>query len=68
MPFIPNTESDRAAMLKVIGAKSVEELFSDIPAGKRYPKLGLPSGLSELEILREIESMAARNLSTSSRR
>jgi glycine dehydrogenase subunit 1 len=65
MPFIPNTESDRAAMLKVIGAKSVEELFSDIPAGKRYPKLGLPSGLSELEILREIESMAARNLSAS---
>ncbi len=65
MPFIPNTEADRAAMLKVIGAKSVEELFSDIPAGKRYPKLGLPSGLSELEILREIEAMAAKNLSAS---
>lgn len=65
MPFIANTEADRAAMLKAIGAKSVKELFSDIPAGKRYPKLGLPAGLSELEILREIEAMAAKNLSAS---
>jgi len=65
VPFIPNTSADREAMLAAIGVKSVDELFSDIPAAKRFPKLGLPEGLSELEALREIESLAAKNLSAS---
>jgi glycine dehydrogenase subunit 1 len=62
VPFIPNTDADRKAMLAVIGAASVGELFDDLPAGKRYPKLDMPNGISELEVLREIESFAARNL------
>jgi len=62
VPFIPNTEADRKAMLGVIGAASVTELFDDLPADKRYPKLDLPNGISELEVLREIESLAAKNL------
>ncbi len=65
MPFIPNTEADRAAMLAAIGAKSVDELFADIPAGKRFPGLGLPKGLSEMEVMREIESLAAKNVASS---
>ncbi|MBN2873470.1 MAG: aminomethyl-transferring glycine dehydrogenase subunit GcvPA [Spirochaetales bacterium] len=66
MPFIPNTDKDRTAMLGTIGAGSVQELFSDIPSDKRYPKLGIPNGISELEVLREIESLASRNLCASS--
>lgn len=66
MPFIPITDADRTAMLAAIGVKSVEELFADIPAARRYPKLGLPAGLSELEVLREIEALAAKNLAASS--
>ena len=66
MPFIPNTDADRVAMLAAIGAKSVEELFDDIPAARRFPKLGLPAGQSELEVLREVEAMAARNVAASS--
>jgi len=62
VPFIPNTEADRKAMLAVVGAASVEDLFEDLPAGKRYPKLDLPDGISELEVLREIESLASKNL------
>lgn len=65
MPFIPNTDADRQAMLAAIGVKTVEDLFVDIPKDKRYPKLGLPAGLSELEVLREIEAMAVKNLSAS---
>jgi glycine dehydrogenase subunit 1 len=49
-------------MLEVVGKKSVEELFSDIPARGRFPRLKLPEGLSELEVLKEIEAMSARNL------
>jgi glycine dehydrogenase subunit 1 len=65
VPFIPNTDADRKAMLAVVGAASVEELFDDLPAEKRYPKLDLSPGISELEVLREIESLAAKNLSAS---
>ena len=63
MPFIPNTDADRQAMLDVIGKKSVETLFSDIPASRRFPQLKLPKGISELEVLKEIEAMSAKNLS-----
>ncbi|GAB1433403.1 aminomethyl-transferring glycine dehydrogenase subunit GcvPA [Spirochaetota bacterium] len=66
MPFIANTDSDRKAMLEAIGLKTMAELFVDLPKEKSYPKLDLPDGLSELEVLREIESMAAKNLNATS--
>lgn len=62
MPFIPNSDADRRAMLDVIGKESVEALFADIPASRRFPELKLPAGLSEYEVLKEIEAMAAKNL------
>ncbi len=65
MPFIPNTDADRQAMLAAIGVKSVADLFTDIPADKRFPKLDLPEGLSELEVMRELEAMAAKNVASS---
>jgi glycine dehydrogenase subunit 1 len=65
VPFIANSDADRSAMLARIGARSVEELFDDIPKAKRFPKLDLPEPLSELEVMREVEAMAAKNLSAS---
>ncbi|MCE5256538.1 MAG: aminomethyl-transferring glycine dehydrogenase subunit GcvPA [Spirochaetaceae bacterium] len=62
MPFIPNTDADRKAMLSTIGVDSVEELFSDIPEKRRFPELKLPEGLSEPELLKELEKMSAKNL------
>jgi glycine dehydrogenase subunit 1 len=66
MPYIAATDGDSDAMLERIGVASVEELFSDIPAHARFPKLDLPPALSEMEILREMEELAAKNLSASS--
>ena len=66
MPYIAATDADRAAMLERIGAASIEELFSDIPEVSRFPELGLPSPLSEMEAMREIEALAAKNLAASS--
>ena len=66
MPYIAATDSDRAAMLARIGVAKVEDLFSDIPASARFPKLDLPPPLSEMEAMREIEALAAKNLSASS--
>lgn len=53
MPFIPHTEEDIAEMLASIGAKTIEELFDEIPKELVSGQLtGVPPGLSEMEISR----------------
>ncbi len=53
MPFIPHTEEDIAEMLASIGAKTIEELFDEIPKELVSGELtGVPPGLSEMEISR----------------
>ncbi|HEX9118374.1 MAG TPA: aminomethyl-transferring glycine dehydrogenase subunit GcvPA, partial [Anaerolineae bacterium] len=61
MTFIPNTDADRAEMLKTVGVEKVEELFRDVPAEHRYPELILPPALSELEVLNELHALADEN-------
>ncbi len=60
--YIPNTDSDRAEMLKSIGVSDLDDLFADIPDNYRNPKLELPPPLSELELRREMYGMAETNL------
>ena len=62
--YIPNTEEDRGAMLRILGIDSVEDLFTDIPEELRNPPLDIPPPTSELELRRELEDLAARNLHT----
>ncbi len=59
--YIPNTDQDRAAMLKTIGVDSVNELFYDVPAENMYPAFKLPHALSELDLMRELQEMSSRN-------
>lgn len=59
--FIPNTDADRAAMLQTIGVSSVKDLFVDIPADALDPKITLPPAMSELDLMRELHTMAAKN-------
>lgn len=66
MPFIPTTDADREEMLRAIGVNSIDELFADIPRDVRYPRLGLDTGLSELEVLRELEAMSLKNTTANS--
>jgi glycine dehydrogenase subunit 1 len=64
MPYFPNTESDRRAMLESIGAGSIEELFSMIPAELRMTRgLCVPPGLGELELTAHLAELAAQNTS-----
>jgi glycine dehydrogenase subunit 1 len=65
-PFLPNTDADRRAMLAAIGIDSTDELFLDVPADYRFPKLQLPKAVSEIEILAELNQMAAKNSSMAS--
>jgi glycine dehydrogenase subunit 1 len=59
--FHPHTDNDREEMLKVIGAKSLEQLFEDVPKEFRFPELNLPPGLTEMEALEEVEILSAGN-------
>ena len=52
-PYIPNTDDDRAEMLRAIGVGSVDDLFADIPAAHRDPALSLSAPLSEMEVRAE---------------
>jgi len=59
MAFIPHTPDDIARMLEVIGARSVEDLFDEIPADLRAGVLNVPAPLSEMEIARLMTTRAA---------
>lgn len=61
MPFVPHTPEQVQEMLALIGVQSLEELFQDIPAHMRPKSFDLPSGKSELEVLRHIERLAGKN-------
>ena len=60
-PYIANTDADRRAMLKAVGARSLDDLFADIPKAQRDPPMHLPLPLSEPELLTELSTLAARN-------
>lgn len=51
-------------MLKAIGVKSIADLFANVPAKHRFPKLNLPTPLTEMETRGELESIAAANENT----
>jgi glycine dehydrogenase subunit 1 len=64
MRYLPLTPEDRAQMLGVIGAPSIDALFVDVPQSARLSApVDLPAHLGELEVERELSAMAARNRS-----
>ena len=64
MRYLPLSEADRAAMLKIIGASSVDELFRDVPDGLLLegPITGLPLHASEMAVERDLTAMARKNM------
>ena len=64
MDYISNTEREKEVMLKTIGIEQIEELFSAIPERVVLDRpLNIPTGLSELELLRVTKEKANRNKS-----
>ncbi len=62
MPFIQNSDDDRAEMLAAIGVKTVDELFEQIPEELRYrSRLPIDAGLSEDELRAELAELASWN-------
>ena len=50
-------------MLRTVGIDRVEQLFADVPADARFPKLDLPAALTELEASRHLAGLAGQNVS-----
>jgi glycine dehydrogenase subunit 1 len=62
MRYLPLSPQDRTEMLGVIGVKSIDDLFVDVPkAARRDGLVDLPKHLGELEVDRELSALAAKN-------
>jgi glycine dehydrogenase subunit 1 len=61
MTFIPVSPKERDAMMGTIGVKTLDELFKDVPAKHRFPKLDLPPALTEMEAAAELGDIAGSN-------
>jgi glycine dehydrogenase subunit 1 len=65
MRYLPLTPADRTAMLAVVGAGAIDDLFADVPADALLPGpvTGLPPHASEIAVERHMAALAAKNLS-----
>jgi glycine dehydrogenase subunit 1 len=62
MPFLPHTESDVQAMLKAIGASSIDDLFDEIPANLIIKSLAkVPETANEMEVVRLMKARASQD-------
>jgi len=67
MRYLPLQPEDRQAMLGVIGASSVDDLFVDVPAAARLdgPIRDLPMHQSEQAVERQLTALARKNQAAS---
>src|SRR5262252_2883351 len=62
MRYLPKSAADREAMLKAIGARSVDDLFAPIPAEYRLSHdLNVPRQMAESEIVEFFKLRAREN-------
>ena len=62
MRYLPLSPVDRSAMLGVIGAATIDDLFVDVPhAARRDQPVDLPFHQGELEVELALSAMAGRN-------
>jgi len=60
--FVPHTDAEIASMLSDIGLTSLDELFAVVPAALRLVGgLDMADGLSEPDVMAEVERLAAAN-------
>ncbi len=63
MRYLPLTDADRTAMLEVVGARSIGDLYADVPRDAwREELLDLPLHQGEIEVERALSVMAEKNL------
>ncbi|MBK94854.1 MAG: aminomethyl-transferring glycine dehydrogenase [Planctomycetaceae bacterium] len=66
MPYTYNTPAQQDEMLAAIGAASIDELFSSIPASMQLKRaLDLPPALGEIELTAHMQELARQNTAVS---
>ncbi len=60
MNYIPITEKDEKEMLSLLGLKSIDELFANVPA-KLGRELALDEPLSEQEVRKKLQELSDKN-------
>lgn len=67
MRYLPLTQTDRQAMLGVIGVNSIDDLFVDVPTEAQLggPINGLPNHASEMAVERHFSNLARKNMAAS---
>jgi glycine dehydrogenase subunit 1 len=62
MPYVQHTPAEQEEMLRTIGVRRMEDLFTTIPEAIRLGRrLDLPAGESEYEVLRDLAGLGAAN-------
>ena len=61
MSFIPHTTEDIKQMLQVIGVKSIDELFKDIPLALKPKSFDIPASKSEFEVTEMLHELSLKN-------
>lgn len=60
--YVPSTKEERQGMLEALGLKSFRDLFRDVPDSMYLDHpLNIPAGMSELEVGKALNKMAAKN-------
>jgi glycine dehydrogenase subunit 1 len=64
MRYLPLSDADRSQMLHKVGAKSIDDLFADVPKAARLDGLveGLPLHASELAVERHMGALSKKNM------
>jgi glycine dehydrogenase subunit 1 len=64
MRYLPLSDTDRSQMLQAVGAKSIDDLFVDVPKAARLDGLveGLPLHASELAVERHMGALSKKNM------
>ena len=64
MRYLPLSDTDRREMLAAVGAKSIDDLFVDVPEAARLSGTieGLPDHASEMAVERHMRALAQANM------
>ncbi len=61
MPYLVHAPAERRQMLDALGAGSLDDLLTDVPASLRVRELDLPAGLPEFDTMAALRDLADRN-------
>ena len=59
--YLPSSQAEREAMLREIGLTTPSELYRVVPESLIVDHLGIPDGMGELEVSREMRALADKN-------